>query len=149
MAVVRELLKKKPTTVHMVESTADVERAARLLMEHGVGGLPVVERPGASVVGFVSEREIVHALDRHPDGAHTVPVTTIMRKPAPVCGSDDRIRDVMVRMTRDRLRHLVVLDDERIVGVISVGDLVKNRLEELELEAGVLRDYVAAQRAMK
>lgn len=146
---VRELLKKKPARVITVESTADVARAARLLMQHEIGGLPVVEHPGGSLVGFMSEREIVDALDRHPMNAHEVPVTAVMRKPAPVCDGEDAIRDVMERMTRDRLRHLVVLDDARIVGVISVGDLVRDRLEQLQVEAGVLRDYVAAHRAVK
>lgn len=146
---VREILKKKPTTVFTVESTADVARASRLLMEHRIGGLPVIEHPAGSLVGFVSERDIVEAVDRHPEDTGEISVASIMKKPAPVCRGDDKIRDVMRRMTRDRLRHLVVQDRDRIVGVLSVGDLVKDLLEQLEVEAGVLRDYVAAQRAMK
>lgn len=146
---VRQLLKKKPTTVFTVESTADVARATQLLMEHRIGGLPVIELPAGSLVGFVSEREIVEAVDRHPEEAAGISVASIMRRPAPVCRGDDGIRDVMRRMTRERLRHLVVQDGDRIVGVISVGDLVKDLLEQLEVEAGVLRDYVAAQRAMR
>jgi predicted transcriptional regulator len=70
-----------------------------------------------------------------------------MRRPVPVCSADDSLRDVMARMTRDRLRHLVVLDGDSVTSVISVGDLVKHRLEQLETETGVLRDYVAAYRA--
>lgn len=143
---VRDLLKKKPTRVFTVEPGADAARAARLLMEHEIGGLPVVDRDGA-LKGFVSEREIVQALDVHHEYARDQTVTSIMRKPAPVCGADDAIPDVMRLMTRERLRHLVVQESDRIVGVLSVGDLVKHRLGELEVEAGVLRDYVAAQRA--
>jgi signal-transduction protein with cAMP-binding, CBS, and nucleotidyltransferase domain len=71
-----------------------------------------------------------------------------MTKPAPTCSAGDAIRDVMTRMTRDRLRHLVVIDQGRPFGVISVGDLVKHRLDELETETGVLRDYVAGRRAI-
>lgn len=145
---VRELLKKKPTTVFTVEPTADAARAARLLMQHGIGGLPVVDLDG-NLEGFISERDIVAALDNHREYASEQTVQSIMRKPAPVCIGDDSIPDVMRRMTRERLRHLVVQGGERIVGVISVGDLVKHRLGELEVETGVLRDYVAAQRAMK
>lgn len=145
---VRELLKKKSTGVVAVELTADTARAARLVMEHGVGGLPVVDGDGR-LHGFVSEREIVGALYRDGQRAGGLAVASIMRKPAPVCGGDDVIPDVMRRMTRERLRHLVVVEEDRIAGVISVGDLVKHRLEELELETGVLRDYVMAQRAMK
>lgn len=153
---VRDLLNKKPKGVITVESTATLARAAELLMDRGIGGLPVIELPGSSLVGFVSERDIVDAVDRHEsedvltDDIRALPVTSVMTKPPPVCRTDDAIRKVMARMTRDRLRHLVVLDDsDEIAGVISVGDLVKDRLEQLEVEAGVLRDYVAAQRAKK
>lgn len=153
---VRDLLKKKPKGVITVESTATVGRAAELLMDRGIGGLPVIELPGSSLVGFVSERDIVDAVDSHEsedvltDSIRALPVTSVMTKPPPVCRTDHAIREVMARMTRDRLRHLVVLDDsDEIAGVISVGDLVKDRLEQLEVEAGVLRDYVAGQRAKK
>lgn len=143
---VRELLKKKPRRIFTVEPTADAARAAHLLMEHEIGGLPVVGADGA-LVGFVSEREVVRALDEHREYASEQPIRSLMRKPAPVCDIEDGIREVMERMTRERLRHLVVMEGGRIAGVISVGDLVKHRLQELELETGVLRDYVAAQRA--
>jgi len=75
-----------------------------------------------------------------------LPVEEVMLRPAPTCSPEDDLRGIMERMTRQRLRHLVVVDGDAIVGVLSVGDRVKHRLEELETEAGVLRDYVAAQR---
>jgi CBS domain-containing protein len=99
------------------------------------------------VVGFVAERDIVKALEASREQAVRLPVQQVMRRPAPTCGSEDSLQEVMARMTRDRLRHLVVVDAGRIAGVISVGDIVKYRLEQLETETGVLRDYVAAQRA--
>ena len=121
---------------------------ARLLIEHGIGGVPVVSAGGAAV-GFIAEREIVSAVGQHPDGIRHLRAETVMRKPAPACSADDALQDVMARMTRQRLRHLIVEDAGRIAGVISVGDLVKYRLEQLETETGVLRDYVAAQRAKR
>jgi len=145
---IRELLKKKSRKVFCVEPTSDIAEAARLLMEHEIGGLAVVDARG-SLVGFVSEREIVRGIDEHGDRASGRTVASLMRAPAPVCSSGDTIRKVMERMTRERLRHLVIEEDGRIVGVLSVGDLVKLRLKELETETGVLRDYVAAQRAMR
>jgi CBS domain-containing protein len=140
------LLGRKPASVVTVAPEATVSEAARLIMEHRIGGLPVVEG-GRKVVGFVAERDIVGAVHRHSKSVGPLPVKAIMSRPAPLCSGEDRVRDVMARMTRDRLRHLVVMDGDRVVGVISVGDLVKHRLEELETETGVLRDYVAAQRA--
>jgi len=145
---VRELLKTKAGGVTTVDSAADVGTAARLLRDNGIGGLPVVGRDG-SLVGFLSERDVVEAVLRHSPFVADAGVASVMRRPAPVCGADDPIRHVMERMTQERLRHLVVMEGDAVAGVISVGDLVKHRLRELETEAGVLRDYVAAQRAMR
>jgi CBS domain-containing protein len=143
---VRELLHRKRADVITVPSGTGVPTAARLLIEHGIGGLPVVSATG-SVLGFVSERDIVRAVTASGDGIRDLPVERIMRRPPPLCAADDTLLDVMSRMTRERMRHLVVLDAETIAGVISVGDLVKHRLEQLDTETGVLRDYLAAQRA--
>lgn len=145
---VRELLKKKGSGVIAVQAGTDVGTAARLLMQHTIGGLPVVASSG-SVVGFVAERDVVRAVDQSGEGIRHLPVEQVMRRPAPTCSGDDSLQEVMARMTRERLRHLVVVDGDRSVGVISVGDLVKHRLEQLETETGVLRDYVAAQRAVR
>ncbi len=142
---VRELLTRKPEGVVSVKPSATVAAAARVLVEKGVGGLPVVD--GGRLVGFLSERDIVSLVDSKASGIRDSLVSGAMRRPAPVCSADETLRAVMTRMTRERLRHLVVLEGERIAGVISVGDIVKQRLEQLETEAGVLRDYVAAQRA--
>jgi len=144
---VRDLLTRKHSTVITIEADKDLATAARLLMRYDIGGLPVAS-PTGELRGFLSERDIVRVVDDTPVGIRDVSVRQAMRRPAPVCSSEDTLQEVMERMTRERLRHLVVLDDDRIAGVISVGDLVKHRLEELEVETGVLRDYVAARRAM-
>jgi CBS domain-containing protein len=143
---VAALLRVKPSRVITVHESVTVAEAARLLMEERVGGLPVVDAAGAPV-GFVAEREIVGAVLRHPQGAGTQPLSGIMRRPAPTCSAQVSIPEAMRRMTRDRLRHLVVVDGSSILGVVSVGDMVRHRLEQLETETGVLRDYVAGQRA--
>lgn len=144
---VRELLRVKSPHVITVGRSADIATAARLLMVHNIGGLPVVAEEG-TLVGFLAERDIVRAVDTNPGVIRHLPVERVMRRPAPTCTGDDTLQDLMERMTADRVRHLVVVDGERIVGVVSVGDLIKHRLLELTTEAGVLRDYVAAQRAM-
>jgi CBS domain-containing protein len=142
---VRDVLGQKPGHVITVAPGARVKEIVRLLMTHNVGGLPVVDADGATV-GFVAERDIVRIVHENADAIHHLPASAIMRE-VPICDADDSLETVMRRMTRDRLRHLVVRDNGRLVGVISVGDIVKQRLEQLETETGVLRDYVAAQRA--
>jgi len=143
---VSTLLRAKPAKVITIREDQDLAQAAHLLMKHGIGGLPVVDDSG-SPVGFLSERDVVRAFETAPHGIRALPVREVMRRPPPTCRADDALQKVMGRMTRERLRHLVVTDGGDIVGVISVGDLVKHRLEQLETETGVLRDYVAAQRA--
>jgi predicted transcriptional regulator len=144
---VREILAKKPPRVVTVESHAELNTAVRLMMQHEIGGLPVVAH-GTTPIGFVAERDVVDALDRYDGPIGHLRVENVMR-PLPECSPDDALSEVMARMTRQRLRHLVVLEQHRLVGVISVGDLVRHRMEQLEIEAGVLRDYVAAHRAAR
>ncbi len=145
MSVAR-LLKSKSSDVVTIGPDATLGVAATLLIQHGIGGLPVVET-GGRVVGFLAERDVVSAVVDSGRPIRERPVREVMRRPAPLCAVDDSIHVAMARMTRERLRHLVVVRDEQVVGVLSVGDLVKHRLEELETETGVLRDYVIAQRA--
>lgn len=142
---VRELLTRKPTGFISIDPSATTAAAARLLIERGVGGLAVME--ASKLVGFVSERDMAKVMTTEAKDVRSVEVGSVMHRPAPTCSVDAAIREVMARMTRERLRHLVVMDGDQVVGVISVGDIVKHRLEQLETEAGVLRDYVAAQRA--
>jgi CBS domain-containing protein len=91
---------------------------------------------------------VVREVQEHGEAVHQLRMQQIMR-PAPTCQPDESLPDVMRRMTSQRHRHLVVQEHGRLAGVISVGDIVKQRLEELELETGVLRDYVAGQRAAR
>lgn len=143
---VRQLM-TPATDVVTIEPTATVAEAVRLLMRHGIGALPVVA-PDRAVLGIVAERDIVNALDRDAEGALDLPVSRAMRRPAPSCDPEDTVRAVMTRITRERQRHMVVCEGGRLAGLVSVGDLLKNRLDDLELEAGVLRDVVAAQRSL-
>jgi CBS domain-containing protein len=143
---VGDLLRRKPGPVITIREGDTVATAVRLLLDRGVGGLAVVDQGGA-LTGFISERDIVDVLNRHPGDVRDLHVVHAMRRPA-VCGLEDDVTGVMQRMTAERLRHFVAVDQGRPVGVISVGDIVKQRLVELELETGVLRDYVAGQRAV-
>jgi CBS domain-containing protein len=143
---VGDLLQRKKGTVITIQEGDSVAAAVRLLLDRGIGGLAVVDEDGA-LTGFISERDIVGILNRHAGDVRNLQVTHAMRRP-PMCGLEDDVTDLMQRMTAERLRHFVAVERGRPVGVISVGDIVKQRLVELELETGVLRDYVAGQRAV-
>jgi CBS domain-containing protein len=144
---VKDLLAKKGSVVVTVGPDEKMGRAVRLMMEHHVGGLPVAG-PAGELLGFLSERNVAHLADLSFEPIREVPVRQAMSSPAPVCSTEDALRDVMARMTHERARHLVAIEGGRIAGVVSVGDLLKERLEELEIETGVLRDWVAAHRAV-
>lgn len=142
------LLERKGSLIVTIREHETVAQAARLLVQHNIGALPVVDSTGAPV-GLISERDLVKVLDGKEVEVRSLPASRVMRTPAPSCSEGDTVQEVMGRMTRNRLRHLLVVTDQDLVGVISVGDLVKHRLEELETETGVLRDYVAGQRARR
>ena len=144
---VRDLIRDKSDTVITVQAKDELSTAIRLLMRHNIGGLPVLASDG-SVVGILAERDVVRAAYDKPFAFPSRRVQDVMR-PAPTCDADDTIEHVMHRMTEQRQRHFLVLDEGKLVGVLSVGDLLNDRLRKLETEAGVLRDYVAAQRAAR
>ena len=142
---VRELVGRRTGKLITVEPQAELGTAIRLFFAHSIGGLPVVAADG-TVVGFLSERDVVRTVNGHMGPIRNMLVQEVMR-PVPYCDADDTVEYVMKLMTSQRLRHLVVRDNGKIIGVISVGDMVRYRLDQLESETAVLRDYVAAQRA--
>lgn len=142
---VRNIMTAAPNVV-TIQAGDSLAWAAEQIAEHGIGALPVIDRT-RKPVGLVAERDVTRAVHEHPEGIRELAVQRVMQRPAPTCDVDDEIRPVMARMTRQRLRHLIVCEDGRLAGVLSVGDLLKHRLDELEVEAAVLRDYVAGQRS--
>lgn len=144
---VHDLLNRKPAALVTVSADAYLAAAVRLLVTNRIGGLPVVSAAGA-LVGFVDERDIVRTTHERFYSFERLHVRDVMRPP-PTCDLHDSIDEVMRRMTLQRQRHLIVTEEGRLIGVISLGDLVKARLELAEAEAGVLRDYLAAHRASR
>jgi len=142
---VRDLINAKSDTVITVQAKDELSTAIHLLMKHHIGGLPVLANDG-SVVGILSERDVVRAVYYKPSALASLLVQDVMRPP-PTLDADDSIADAMHRMTEQRQRHFWVLDAGKLVGVLSVGDLLKDRLRQLETETGVLRDYIAGHRA--
>lgn len=141
---VRQMLAGKGDRVVTIRPDATVATAARMLKLEGIGAL-VVSEDGDHVGGIVSERDIVRALVTHGADLLQEPVSAIMTSSVKTCTLDANVKDVMGEMTRSRVRHLPVLEGDRLAGMISIGDVVKNRLEELETETSVLRDYIVGR----
>jgi predicted transcriptional regulator len=109
-----------------------------------IGALVVTS--GKTVLGLISEREIVHAFSRYGETAASLAVKEVMRHGVITVSPDESVRRVMHLMTRHRVRHMPVLRDGNLAGIISIGDVVKHRLEDLESETNVLRDAYMATR---
>jgi CBS domain-containing protein len=101
---------------------------------------------GALLVGVFSERDLVAAVSELGAGALDLPVRAAMARDLTACRPESALQDVMAVMTKQRVRHLPVLDDGVLCGIVSIGDIVKHRLREVETEAGVLRDYITVTR---
>jgi len=141
---VRAILDAKGHGVVTVgRATTVATAAARMQMEH-VGAL-VVSRDGRRMEGIIDERDIVRAYVRHGAEVAGKTVADVMREEIVSCTPDEPLRQVMAKMTRHRMRHLPVLDNGTIAGIVSIGDVVKSRLEELELEKDVMRDAYMAR----
>jgi CBS domain-containing protein len=140
---VETILKQKSADVATIAPDVSVKRAADWLRAKNIGALVVMS--GDTIVGLVSEREIVHAYAEHGEAITSVPVKAIMRYGAITVSPAESVSHVMALMTRHRVRHIPVVQAGRLAGIISIGDVVKYRLADLELENGVLRDaYIAA-----
>jgi len=141
---VESILRQKGADVATIVPEASVKRATSWLHAKNVGSLVVTS--GNAVVGLISEREIVHAIARYGETATSMPVSEIMRRGVITVSPTDTVSHVMSLMTRHRVRHMPVLRDGNLVGIISIGDVVKHRLDDLELENKVLRDaYVVGR----
>lgn len=141
---VSHVLRGKPTQ-EVVTSGEDTTAAAaaQLMTEHGVGSLVVLGRDG-KIAGIVTERDILRRFARHGAKLGTMRLAEIMTRPVETVHPDARIEDVLERMTRKRFRHLPVLDQGRLVGIVSIGDLVKATLQEKTAEAESLRQYITS-----
>lgn len=146
---VHDLLDRKGGAAALITISPDAHLAAavRLLVTHHIGGLPVMDSGGA-LVGFLDERDVVRATHERFYSFERLRVRDVMHS-APTCDAGDTIEEAMHTMTLQRQRHLLATSDGLLCGVISLGDLVKARLEQVEAEAGVLRDYLAAHRASR
>ena len=142
---VESILKGKGSDVQTIGPSVSIVLAVHQLSTMGIGAL-VVSGDGRKVDGILGEREIVRGLAKHNVGLLDMQVHEVMDRAPTICSSQDTIRHAMAEMTRTRNRHLPVVDEGALCGLISIGDVVKHRLEELELETLVLRDVALRHR---
>ena len=138
---VQAILTRKGSTVCTIEPRASVADAAKSLAYHGIGALVVVDA-GGQTVGIISERDIVRALSAKGDTALQTPVAQVMTREVTICSRQDKVVDLMRRMTEGRFRHFPVIEEGLLVGIVSIGDIVKSRLDELEQETNALSEYI-------
>ena len=138
---IADVLRNKGAAVMTIHPDATVMEFIAGLAEHNIGAMVVVGPDG--VVGVASERDVVRQLQAHGASMLARPVSTIMTHLVATCTKADSVDDVSVLMTEHRVRHVPVLDDGRLAGIVSIGDIVKSRMEELQAEHAQLRSYIA------
>jgi CBS domain-containing protein len=138
---ITDVLRRKGDDVVTITPTHTVRDLLQTLAEHRVGAL-VVSAGGGALDGIVSERDVVRKLHSDGDAVLDQPVSKIMTQAVHTCVPDDSLEDLMASMTEHRIRHVPVLVDGRLSGIVSIGDIVKHRLEELQSERDQLTAYI-------
>ena len=137
---VADILRIKGSVVKTVPPHETALLASGHLRAEQIGAL-VVSTDGKSIEGVVSERDLAYGLATHGDKLPMIRVSELMTQAVVACSPEDSVTDVMKLMTQRRIRHVPVKDGDQLVGIISIGDILKHRVGELQAEADVLRDY--------
>ena len=138
---VKTILSTKGNDVVTIEPTATLDSAIRILAGRKIGAL-VVLGADRRVIGILSERDIVRALSEQGAGALNTPLAQVMTRHVVTCGESDTVSAIMERMTTGKFRHLPVIEQDQLIGIVSIGDVVKHRLIEMERDTEALRDYI-------
>jgi CBS domain-containing protein len=139
---VETILRSKGSGVATIRPDETLGAAVRELISRNIGAL-VVSEDGQSVDGIVSERDIVHGLAEHGVALLSLNIAEMMTRRVATCRLSDSVDQLMAEMTNRRIRHFPVVEDGRLRGIVSIGDVVKNRLDEVEYEARSLRSFIA------
>ena len=141
---VDELLRNKGASVATVQPDATVRVALHELRRHNIGAL-VVSSDGNAIEGMLSERDIVRDLDVIGAAVLDAPVRSIMSDMVLTCSPSDTVESLIAVMTTNRIRHVPVVTDDQLVGLVSIGDVVKTRMDELENDRVALMNYITAR----
>jgi CBS domain-containing protein len=139
---VEAILASKGHDVFTVEASDSVIEVAKVLADRRIGAVVIAES-GGGIAGIMSERDVVRAIATHGPDALTRPASDLMTREVVTARPDDTLDDLSQRMTRGKFRHVPIVDGDRLVGIISIGDVVKHRIESIEAEASAMRDYIA------
>ena len=139
---VEAILGSKGRDVVTVRPEADVAEVVRVLAERRIGAVVVGDGRGG-VAGIITERDVVRTLAASGGAALQAKVSDVMTSEVVTAGVDDTINALSERMTRGRFRHVPIMNGDRLVGIVSIGDVVKYRIESIEAEASAMRDYIA------
>ena len=137
---IRAILQDREQTVLFIDPSASVSEAVALLAQKRIGALPVVK--DGEVVGIFSERDVIYGLAREGEAMMARPLGDVMTSPAITVDMDTPALTALSMMSRRRIRHLPVVDGGVLAGFVSIGDLVKYRIDRIETEAAAMRDYI-------
>lgn len=137
------ILQTKGVVVHTLPEKGTLADAVAMLNSHNIGAVVVTDATGA-ITGILSERDIVRRLGTDAAGTLALRIGDCMTRGVVTCTRETTIADVMERMTRHRIRHMPVTESGALIGIVSIGDVVKHKIEEAEHEAEVLREYIAS-----
>ena len=141
--LVKNILSDKGREVIAIAADATLSEAAQLLARKRIGAVLVRDASGA-LAGILSERDVVRAVADYSVAALARPVSMYMTRAVATCSEQDSVQDIMEMMTIGRFRHVPVLDNGMVTGIVSIGDVVKTRIEETVQEATSLREYITA-----
>ena len=140
---VSSVLKHKGHEVVTVAPDQTVTAVVKVLAQNRIGAVPVVNEQG-QIIGIISERDIIRGMAQHAGSVLTLAADKLMSRDVKTCSSEDQLDDLMEVMTRQRIRHLPVIADGALHGIVSIGDVVKQRLDEVQSEAEELRNYISS-----
>ncbi len=143
---VKAILSRKGNSVITIEPTVPLSDAVKILEEHRIGAV-VITGPDQQIVGILSERDIVRTLARNARDAGACrlcdePVAQVMTRKVETCTPSDTVHEIMQRMTTGKFRHLPVIEHGRLAGIVSIGDVVNQRLREMESESNAMHEYI-------
>ena len=141
--ILAELMRGKNQNVIKIKSSACIADAATTLTENNIGAL-LVDDDSGNIVGILSERDIVGGMGPHGADLHDVSVSELMTSDLIKCAPGDTVLKAMAMMTDRRIRHLPIYDGDNFVGLVSIGDLVKCRISEVQAEAEAMRQYISS-----